>query len=163
MTIALATVRLAASLAFCSVRIAAIIIGCINCAVLAENVVLALLHRYCISRLGEHMGLLVEPRTQWRDVGGLISTSAVLCSLAKTHLLPSLPTGKTQEAVSPSDITPFRKTVNLISNVTYFQLHNCTTDASFEVLALDGSFHKEQAVGYTSATIVLTNQATNKT
>ena len=87
-TIALATVRLAVSLAFCSVRIAEIIIGCINCAVLAENVVLPLLHWYYISRLGEHMGLLVEPRTQKRDVGGSISTSAVLCPLAKTHLLP---------------------------------------------------------------------------
>ena len=63
-TIVLATVRLAASLAFCSVRIAAIIIGCINCAVLTEDVVFALLHRYYISRLGEHIGLLVEPRTR---------------------------------------------------------------------------------------------------
>ena len=48
--------------------------------------------------------------------------------------------------MSPSVITPFRKMVNLISNVTYFQLHNCTIDASFEVLALDGSFHEEEAV-----------------
>ena len=48
--------------------------------------------------------------------------------------------------MSASDITPFRKTVNLISNVTYFQLHNCTMDTSFEVLAFDGSFHEQQAV-----------------
>ena len=41
---------------------------------------------------------------------------------------------------------PLEKKVNLISNATYFQLPNCTMDASFEVLALDGSFHEEQAV-----------------
>ena len=36
----------------------------------------------------EASGLVVEPQTPEREVGGSIPTSTVLCPSAKTHLLP---------------------------------------------------------------------------
>ena len=50
---------------------------------------------------GECGGLVVEPLTPEREVGGTIPTSAVLCPGEKTHLLPDN-TDNTREAVIPS-------------------------------------------------------------
>ena len=53
------------------------------------------------SHVGERGGLVVEPRTPEREVGGSIPTSAV-CVLGQRRIYSPKSTGNTQEAITPS-------------------------------------------------------------